>query len=110
MLAASLASRPASRAVAWFAKRGISVPTLERNGIGYGAGQGDVEPVLGAVGVHAGEQDLSRSGLRHALRPVHRVDSGGSAAAVAAGFCYAAVGTDTGGSIRIPAAYCGVAV
>jgi aspartyl-tRNA(Asn)/glutamyl-tRNA(Gln) amidotransferase subunit A len=35
--------------------------------------------------------------------------SGGSAAATAAGLCYAAVGTDSTGSIRIPAAYCGVA-
>jgi aspartyl-tRNA(Asn)/glutamyl-tRNA(Gln) amidotransferase subunit A len=34
--------------------------------------------------------------------------SGGSAAALAAGFCLGAVGTDTAGSIRIPAALCGV--
>jgi len=34
--------------------------------------------------------------------------SGGSAAATSAGLCFAAVGTDTGGSIRIPAAYCGI--
>jgi aspartyl-tRNA(Asn)/glutamyl-tRNA(Gln) amidotransferase subunit A len=34
--------------------------------------------------------------------------SGGSAAAVAARLCYGAIGTDTGGSIREPAGYCGI--
>lgn len=34
--------------------------------------------------------------------------SGGTAAAVAAGHCYGGLGTDTGGSIRVPAALCGI--
>lgn len=53
----------------------------------------------------------SAFGLVHHPLDVNRSpggSSGGSAAAVVAGMSYASIGTDTGGSIRIPAAACGL--
>jgi aspartyl-tRNA(Asn)/glutamyl-tRNA(Gln) amidotransferase subunit A len=43
-----------------------------------------------------------------ALDRISGGSSGGSAVAIAAGMCTAALGTDTGGSLRIPGALCGV--
>lgn len=63
------------------------------------------EAALGAVtnNPHFGKTHHPQ---RHGLTPGG--SSGGSAAAVAAGLTHAALGTDTMGSCRIPAAYCGV--
>ena len=57
-----------------------------------------------------GTSTVSHFGPVHnpvALDRIAGGSSGGSAAAVAAGLCFAAIGTDTAGSIRLPASFCG---
>ncbi len=71
--------------------------------------------ILGKTNLHefayGGSSSVSYFGpVRNpwALDRVPGGSSGGSAAAIAADLCFGAFGTDTAGSVRIPASYCGI--
>jgi len=72
--------------------------------------------ITGKLNMHelamGGTTDNPHYGTTHNPWGLDRVpggSSGGSGAAVAAGYCYMAMGTDTAGSVRNPAAFCGTA-
>lgn len=66
----------------------------------FGMGSGSVDSIFGAT-KNVWSKDLDNPTIAGG-------SSGGSAVAVASGFCSAGLGSDTGGSTRNPASYCGV--
>ncbi len=72
--------------------------------------------MVGKTGLHEMAYGITSANPHFGvIRNPHNVDctpggsSGGSGAAVATGMCFMGTGTDTGGSIRIPASFCGIA-
>ena len=71
--------------------------------------------LLGKLNLHefayGGSSTVTAFGTMHNPWGLDRVtggSSGGPAAAVAAALCYGSLGTDTAGSVRMPAAHCGI--
>jgi len=85
-----------------------SAAVIERIHSSGGTVLGTVNMHEGALGATTDNEAFGRTQnpWRPGLTPGG--SSGGSGAAVAAGLCDVALGTDTMGSVRIPAAYCGV--
>lgn len=124
-----LTDEPAGGGLAWAAKSNIAVkglpwtagceayreriseqdaPVIERIRRAGGTVLGTVNMHEGALGATTDNEAYGRTLNPWDTSLTPGGSSGGSGAAVAAGLCDIALGTDTMGSVRIPAAYCGV--
>jgi aspartyl-tRNA(Asn)/glutamyl-tRNA(Gln) amidotransferase subunit A len=75
----------------------LGMTNMDEFGMGSSTETSRIGPTLNPRGEVLGLENIAPGG-----------SSGGAAAAVAANLCFGAIGTDTGGSIRQPASFCGV--